>query len=237
MNADASSPKDTTGPVHSASSQECCSSEWELAYARFETSEEEIAKFIRRLRAVGAERWPRDWRLLELCSGRGNGLKALEKLGFQSIEGLDLSNSLISQYHGSAKCYVADCRKLPFDDASRDLILVQGGLHHLPRIPADLEQTLEEIHRVLKPAGRFFLVEPWLTPFLRAVHFVCRIRIARKLVGKIDALATMIDNEYETYQQWLAQPSIILSLLDQRFAAELHQTKLGKLVYLGRKRD
>ncbi len=235
MNGDPVRP-DTGAPVHSAESQECCSGEWERAYARFETPEEEIAKFVRRLRDIGAEKWPRDWQILELCSGRGNGLRALEALGFGSIEGLDLSAPLISQYRGPAKCYVADCRKLPFEDASRDVILVQGGLHHLPELPGDLERTVHEVQRVLKPGGIFVLVEPWLTPFLRIVHMVCRQRIARRLSGKIDALATMIEIEWTTYDQWLSQPDAILRILRQSFKANMCKPAWGKLTVVGQKR-
>ena len=38
----------------------------------------------------------------------------------------------------------------PFQKASRDVISVQGGLHHL-MLMEDLEKMLGEIHRVLKP--------------------------------------------------------------------------------------
>ena len=40
--------------------------------------------------------------------------------GFENIEGADLSATLLEQYQGSATCYVADCRELPFDDNSKD---------------------------------------------------------------------------------------------------------------------
>jgi ubiquinone/menaquinone biosynthesis C-methylase UbiE len=61
-------------------------------------------------------------------------------------------------------------------------------LHHLKTLPDDLEQTLSEAARVLRDDGRFVAVEPWLTPFLTFVHWVCRRRVARCLVPKIDAL-------------------------------------------------
>ena len=64
---------------------------WEAAYLRFETPEQEIQKFIRRLHHLGAEEWPRDSEIVELFCGRGNGLHALERLGFTRLEGVDLS--------------------------------------------------------------------------------------------------------------------------------------------------
>src|SRR5580765_2631992 len=145
---------------------------WEAAYLRFETPEQEIQKFVSRLQKLGAAQWPRNAEIVELFCGRGNGLNALERLGFTHIEGVDLSPRLIAQYRGSAKCFVGDCRQLPFADCSKDVLIVQGGLHHLPTLPEDLEKTLSEMQRVLRKGGRVVFVEPWLTPFLRFAHAV-----------------------------------------------------------------
>jgi SAM-dependent methyltransferase len=224
---------DTSEFVRISDSQECCSSPWEKAYLRFETPEEEIEKFMRRLRQAGCEEWPKDAKIIELFCGRGNGLHALAKLGFSKVEGADLSASLIAQYSGPAKCYVCDCRELPFKSASRDIIVIQGGLHHLPQLPADLERTLAEIERVLRPGGRFFLVEPWLTPFLRMVHFACKTLPLRKLFTKLDSLATMIDHERRTYEQWLSRPEAIVALLSRHFPEGATQIAWGKIRFLG----
>jgi len=213
----------------------CCSESWEQAYARFETPEEERRKFLRRLRTLGAPSWPRDAQIVELFCGRGNGLEALARLGFQRLEGVDLSATLLAQYRGSARCYVADCRSLPFPDASRDVLIVQGGLHHLEALPQDLARTLDEARRVLRPGGRMVVVEPWLTPFLRFVHAVCEVRAARSLWPKLDALATMNEIERPTYQAWLARPGEVLSLLTARFTPELVRPAWGKLLFVGQR--
>src|SRR5215470_963157 len=132
---------------------------WEDAYLRFETPEEEIRKFMARLNRAGAGQWSRDAEIVELFCGRGNGLIALHRLGFTRLGGVDLSPRLIAQYQGPAKCMVADCRKLPFANNSKDVLIVQGGLHHLPHLPTDLEQTFAEMQRVLRKDGRMMLVE------------------------------------------------------------------------------
>lgn len=212
----------------------CCSQSWEQAYLRFETPEEERQKFLRRLRALGAPAWPRDAEVVELFCGRGNGLEALARLGFTRLEGVDLSASLLAQYRGQAKCYVADCRALPFPDASRDVLVVQGGLHHLEKLPVDLMRTLDEVRRVLRPGGRFVVVEPWLTPFLSFVHAVCEVRLARRAWPKLDALATMNEIERPTYMAWLERPGEILALLRERFVVELCRETWGKLHFVGR---
>ncbi|MEM6798596.1 MAG: class I SAM-dependent methyltransferase [Planctomycetota bacterium] len=221
--------------VHIDAPQACCDDTWEAAYQRFESPREEIAKFRRRLRWFGADRWDRGLSIVELFCGRGNGLVAWQQLGFTNLEGADLSQQLISEYTGPAKCYVADCRKLPFEDNSRDVLVVQGGLHHLPSLPIDLDQTLAEANRVLKPGGRFLAVEPWNTPFLKFVHSVSAAPAARKAWGKLDAFQQLYEHEQETYDNWRSRPDEILSLLRGRFRVERESTRWGKLCFLGRK--
>jgi ubiquinone/menaquinone biosynthesis C-methylase UbiE len=207
---------------------------WEAAYLRFETPEEEIRKFTGRLRSLGAERWSREAHVLEIFCGRGNGLVALERLGFTRLQGVDLSPRLVGLYRGRGRCSAGDCRAMPFRSASHDVAIVQGGLHHLPHLAADLPVVLGEVQRVLKPGGLFVVVEPWLTPFLRVVHAVCASP-ARRLSQRLDALATMIDYEGDTYRGWLANRSFVLSQLLGAFEPQLRREEWGKLMFVGKK--
>ncbi len=209
---------------------------WEAAYLRFETPEQEIQKFLERLQKLGAREWSRDAAIVELFCGRGNGLNALERLGFTRIEGVDLSARLIAQYEGSAKCILGDCRKLPFADQSKDVLIVQGGLHHLSMLPDDLEQTLAEMQRVLRKDGRVIFVEPWLTPFLQFVHWISEKPLARRLSNKLDALATMIQFERRTYEQWLNQPGLIRNVVRTHFIPVHESFAWGKWNFVGKPR-
>ncbi|HEY2459701.1 MAG TPA: class I SAM-dependent methyltransferase [Candidatus Acidoferrum sp.] len=201
---------------------------WEAAYLRFETPQQEIAKFMDRLQKLGASQWSRDSEIVELFCGRGNGLRALQQLGFTHLEGVDLSPRLIAQYDGPARCVVADCRQLPFESQTKDVLIVQGGLHHLPSLPGDLEQTFAEMQRVLRKTGRVMFVEPWLTPFLRVVHLVSENSLARRFSPKLDALATMIHYERSTYEQWLTQPGVIVALAHKYFVPVHESFSRGK---------
>lgn len=204
--------------------------DWEAAYLRFETSEQEIRKFMLRLVKLGQANWRRDAQIVELFCGRGQGLHALARLGFCNLEGVDLSARLLEEYRGPARCHQHDCRALPFDDCSRDILIVQGGLHHLQTFPDDLDQTLKEIARVLRPEGLFVAVEPWRTPFLRLVHVLCKVRPARRLWTKLDLLAVMIELERPTYQQWLSEPDEILALIERTFEVQSLWSGWGKLM-------
>jgi ubiquinone/menaquinone biosynthesis C-methylase UbiE len=206
---------------------------WESAYLRFETPEQEIQKFASRLQKLGASSWPRDTEIVELFCGRGNGLRALQNLGFTKLEGVDLSPRLIAEYHGPAKCQVADCRKLPFSNESKDVLIVQGGLHHLPTLPQDLDQTFSEMRRVVRSTGRVMFVEPWLTPFLKFVQAVSKNPFARRISSKLDALETMIENERSTYEAWLSQPAAISQLAHKYFTPVHESFEWGKWSFVG----
>ena len=206
---------------------------WEAAYLRFETPEQEIQKFVVRLNRMGAPEWRRDAAIVELFCGRGNGLVALERLGFTRLEGLDLSPRLIAQYRGPAKCFVGDCRQLPFSDRSKDVLIVQGGMHHLPILPEDLRQSFAEMQRVLRKGGRVLFVEPWQTPFLKFVHKVSENRLARRISNRMDALATMIQLERRTYEQWLSQPALIKQMARAHFVPVQESFAWGKWNFVG----
>jgi SAM-dependent methyltransferase len=208
---------------------------WEAAYLRFETPEQETRKFLARLETLGAGRWPRDVRVIELFCGRGNGLRALARLGFSRVLGVDLSPTLVGRSDRRGNMVVGDCRLLPFADGSREVAIVQGGLHHLLELPADLDETLCEVRRVLAPGGRLVVVEPWMTPFLRLVHRLAATGAVRALVPRLDALGSMIDLEGATYRNWLDRPVPILASIRAAFDLEFCRTRRGKLFLIGRK--
>ena len=209
---------------------------WEVAYQRFETPEQERRKFLRRLRSLGAHRWDRRTGVLEICSGRGSGLVAWRELGFRDVYGLDLSVALVTASDPHRSSIVGDARRLPFRTASRDVAIVQGGLHHLPDFD-DVRAALAEMRRVLKRDGRVIIIEPWLTPFLRVVHFVTERPLARAMSNTLDAFAAMTDEERPTYEAWLARRDQILATVAVDFEPVVVRKRWGKLVFVGRPRS
>lgn len=212
-----------------------CDPEWEAAYERFETPEEEVRKFVSRLRQMKLDRLPKDTQVVDICCGRGNGMVALDQLGFHAIEGVDLSEPLLQKYSGKpVSLYVADCRQLPFANHSRDLIIVQGGLHHLSTLPDDVEQTVAEVLRVLRPGGRFALVEPYATKMLALIHQVSDLRLIRRLSPRLDALSVMAERERMTYHNWLSLVPSIRKMVKSRFEVELDRITWTKWMFVGR---
>ena len=216
------------------SGEDCCDPVWEAAYNRFENAKEERAKFRRRLRSMGVADMPTTLRVADLFCGRGSNLAVLEELEFTDIVGVDLSPSLLRQYKGRAKLYVGDCRDMKLPDASRDLVIVQGGLHHLPKLPDDLAACLGEIKRILTPNGIVIFIEPCLTPFLLFVHECCKHAFFRRIYPRLDALAIMIEHERATYEAWLSRPVLVHELAGEFFEPVVNRTSMGKWYFMGR---
>jgi len=213
----------------------CCNGKWEAAYERFESASEERAKFRKRFRQMGIKRLDRQSTVVDIFCGRGNGLAVLKEWGFRDLTGVDLSPDLLRQCPKGVRLVVADCTQLRFPDDSVDVFIVQGGLHHLPRIPEDLEACLKEVCRSLKPGGRFYVVEPWETLFLRMVHVITRFPAIRRRVSRFDAFATMVEEEWDTYSQWLSKKREIRKAFAAIFSLESFSTAWGKCTIIARK--
>jgi demethylmenaquinone methyltransferase / 2-methoxy-6-polyprenyl-1,4-benzoquinol methylase len=70
---------------------------------------------------------------------------------------------------------VGDAAALPLDSHRFDLVTIAFGLRNVARI----DDALREIHRVLKPGGRFYCLEfsPDVTPTLEALYALYSFRV------------------------------------------------------------
>jgi ubiquinone/menaquinone biosynthesis C-methylase UbiE len=104
--------------------------------------------------------------ILDLGCGTGTlAIAAAEKAGPDgSVCGVDPSLELLARAERKARRAGVDVRfltaggeRLPFDDASFDVVLSTLVFHHLPG-PV-VHDTIAEIRRVLRPQGRWFCVD------------------------------------------------------------------------------
>lgn len=103
-------------------------------------------------------------KVLEGMCGTGSTTAYLRTKG-ALVTGLDISPKAIELFKHKwpdmdAVCASMNDSGLP--DNSFDVVVVDSGLHHLH---PNLNQTLSEIHRVLKPGGFFFFLEPHSASF------------------------------------------------------------------------
>ncbi|HEY4817053.1 MAG TPA: bifunctional demethylmenaquinone methyltransferase/2-methoxy-6-polyprenyl-1,4-benzoquinol methylase UbiE [Candidatus Acidoferrum sp.] len=109
-------------------------------------------------------------RVLDVCCGTGDLAFALARSGRAQITGVDFSHAMLVRANAKCKAYAqgasagtaprptffeADALRLPFADASFDLIATAFGFRNL----ANYENGLKEILRVLKPGGTVAILE------------------------------------------------------------------------------
>jgi demethylmenaquinone methyltransferase/2-methoxy-6-polyprenyl-1,4-benzoquinol methylase len=131
-----------------------------------------------RWRLVRAVKTQRPARVLDLATGSGDVLLALQRHGAYSEAALGADFCLPMLHEASVKkapnLLAADALHLPFPDASFDAITIAFGLRNL----ADRLAGLREMRRVLRPGGRAYVLEfshpvGWFAPlyfwYLRVV--------------------------------------------------------------------
>ncbi len=134
-------------------------------------------------------------RALDLACGTGDIAFEIARRGV-SVTGLDLTRRMIELARAKraappAAFLVGDMMALPFAGSSFDLVTAGYGLRNVPVIPT----ALAEIHRVLKPGGRFLSLD-FNRPensFVRAIYLSYLT-----LVGS--ALGLVLHGDPDTYR-------------------------------------
>lgn len=107
------------------------------------------------LRLLRAERErARNWSVLDYGCGFGEMRKILAP-HFRLVCGADPSREMLARGNGPRVQF--DGSRLPFRPETFDFCYAVCVFHHIP--PADREPVLREIFRVLKPSGRFLMIE------------------------------------------------------------------------------
>ena len=96
-------------------------------------------------------------RVLDACCGAGDLAVAARKAGAAEVVGLDFERMLerARRRTASIEWIRGDLLELPFEDASFDAATVGFGVRNV----SDLEWSLAELRRVLRPGGRLGILE------------------------------------------------------------------------------
>jgi ubiquinone/menaquinone biosynthesis C-methylase UbiE len=98
--------------------------------------------------------------VLEIGCGNGHGAYLLNQRLPRSYVGLDVMEEQIEkarQRYPSYQFLVQDATDLShFANGSKDVVIIFGVLHHIP----EWRKVIDEVKRVLRPNGSFFVEEP-----------------------------------------------------------------------------
>lgn len=170
----------------------------------------------RELRRFGSP----DSRYLDLGTGTGNLLRTARSI-FPHTVGMDISRKML---HHAARyrvpLVIGNNYRLPFRNACVDFLTASAVLHHT----ADLGAFFSEIHRVLKPGGRFYsdydpnaesmalLHHHRLLRFLHQTWYRAILRARKNDVAPSDELRKA---EFEAEHYIEREPGISLPALEQ----------------------
>jgi ubiquinone/menaquinone biosynthesis C-methylase UbiE len=140
--------------------------------------------------ALDAAADPRD--LLDVGCGTGALLRSLaERLpGAATLAGVDPAPAMLEQAatrlgaDHRARLAVGVAERLPFDDVSFDLVVSTVSFDHWVDQPAGLA----EVARVLRPGGRFVLVDLFATGWLRPIAALGRRRDRMRTAQELESM-------------------------------------------------
>lgn len=119
-----------------------------------EVSREQVERICDRY--YWAAEFCKDKDVVEVACGTGQGLGYLNKKA-SSLAAGDVSTPMIerakSHYEDRFPLQVFDASEMPFEDGSKDVIIIFEALYYLP----DVDAFFKECQRVLRPGGRVLL--------------------------------------------------------------------------------
>jgi arsenite methyltransferase len=168
-----------------------------------------VVAWIRRYRQalrttiLGAIGWQPSMQVLEVGTGSGMlAIGAAARVADGRVVGVDIwegttgggsvatirRNARAEGVEDRVELVEADAREMPFDDASFDVVMASGAVHHIVRERADFRRLIDELTRVLRPEGAVLL---WDVPHivevtegrLRAAGFVTSRRPTAPFLG------------------------------------------------------
>ncbi len=102
--------------------------------------------------------------VLDLCCGNGRHSLELARRGFRNVVGLDYSAELLQVARERAESEglkvrfkQGDARNLPFPSNAFDAVIMMGNSFGYFADPFDDLRVLKEVHRVLRPYGKFLI--------------------------------------------------------------------------------
>lgn len=140
-------------------------------------------------------------KILDLATGTGDmAISLAKKCKDAVVTGADLSENMlkIAKEKVAAKkmtdrieLLVAEAENLPFEDGVFDTVTIAFGIRNFHNIP----QSLKEIHRILKPGGKLYILE-FSVPRSKIFGFIYRFYF-HKVLPFVGGLVSKDKNAYK----------------------------------------
>jgi demethylmenaquinone methyltransferase/2-methoxy-6-polyprenyl-1,4-benzoquinol methylase len=187
---------------------------------------------------VRAARLDSTSRVVDLCSGTGDvALAIADQAAPAEIVATDFTPEMLAVAEKKATAYSgpttlhfewADAQDLPFDDATFDVATVAFGVRNLPDRPANFREVL----RVLKPGGRYVILEfsrPTFAPW-RAVYHVYLRGIVPLIGGMLTGDRSGFVYLNDSIRAFPDQPTLAAELREAGFEPVSWKNRTGGIV-------
>ncbi len=109
------------------------------------------------------ERVPRQAKIMDLGCGTGTLLRVLKQHGYSQLSGLEPEKGLFAHDNLGGIIKAGDCLRVADKKSQHgryDVVVMVGVLHHLKDFD-EVKRCFKNVHKILKPGGHFYTLEPW----------------------------------------------------------------------------
>lgn len=165
-------------------------------------------------------------RVLDICAGTGDVALAIANQARPAEvvvtdftpEMLEIAKTKASGYTGPTALdfQLADAQDLPFDDGTFDVVTVAFGVRNLP----DRPKNFSEVLRVLRPGGRYVILEfsrPTLAPW-RGFYYLYLGQVVPLIGGALTGDRAGFDYLNKSIRRFPAQPELAAELRSAGFS-------------------
>ena len=123
-------------------------------------------------------------RILDVATGTGDLADSMAKIPGAKVTALDLSPEMLAiakKKYPQITFIEGYAEKLPFLNASFDVVSAGFGVRNFE----DLKKGMQEFHRVLKPGGHVFIIEPMIprNGVMKKLYLVYFKKVLPKIAG------------------------------------------------------